>query len=337
VRAHDPQALRRVSTYAFTAAPEDLSLSDAQLVVARESGFSSWARLKARARAECLARPMMRLALVAAANRACETEVGRPLYRDPYARALAGEEGRALLRALFSVTGPGYGTGPNPYMSVKTKFFDDALQSVVNDSAIRQVVIMNAGLDTRSFRLAWPFDVDVFEVDRSEVFEHKEPVLTRLGARVSCRRHVVSADLMGQWTRALVRRGFDSSQPAAFFIDRIECFDAAVVNHLVDEVTALSKESSWIGFAVTTDEARRSSFLRPFLRKLEELDLPVWRFGLDEPEAWLAKRGWTATSVIAGAPEAHYGRWPLRYIPRETPAIARTFFTVGWKSRKGMV
>ena len=99
VRAHDADAIRRVTAShpAFAgrerASLEPLSLHDAQLVIARESGFATWARLKAQIRAERMKSPLTAVALLAAANRALETELPQPLYRDPFARDLAGELG----------------------------------------------------------------------------------------------------------------------------------------------------------------------------------------------------------------------------------------------------
>ena len=329
VRAHDPDALRRLHAHARVATAT-ASLTDAQLVVARESGFASWTKLKAHVRAECLTRPLMLAALVAAANRACETELDRPLYRDTYARRLAGEAGLSPLSEWLRASWPGYGSGPNPYLSVLTKFFDDALQRAVHNSDIRQLVIVSAGMDTRAFRLPWPCDLIVFEVDRPEVFEHKEPVLDQLDARAACHRHIVSADPNGSWAHALVKRGFDPKRPSAFLQERLEYFDSASANRLLREITTVAAAGSWLGFAAHTEETRRSELLRPFLNKLQALGLPPWQFGLNEPEAWLAPHGWEAASVIAGTPEANYGRWPLCGASRDRVGIPRALFTQAW-------
>jgi methyltransferase (TIGR00027 family) len=299
-------------------------------VVARENGFATWAHLKAHAQAEALRNPFMVSALVAAANRAVETELARPLYRDPFARHLAGDVGRSLLDAMRRASWPGCTTGPEPYMTVMTRFFDDALRQVVAESAIRQVVILNAGMDTRAYRLAWPSTVTVFEVDRSDVFEHKKAVLDRIGARAVCRRQVVAADLH-VWARALLRAGFDAQTPTAFLHEHVQHFDSSAADHLLRDVTTVSSPGSWIGLALTTEQTRGSPFMTPYLRKMQELGFPPWKFGVDDPESWLATYGWDVVSVVAGAPEANFGRWPYAFIPRGTPAIPRAFFTQGWR------
>jgi methyltransferase (TIGR00027 family) len=333
VHAHEPDALCRFDRVVIRAtAQPSAALHEAQLVIARESGFPSWARLKAHIRAERMRSPLTLTALVAAANRALETELPHPLYRDPFARDLAGDVGWSMLAAMRRTSWPGYTTGPDPYLTIVTKSFDDALQRVVNESAITQVVIMSAGMDTRAFRLEWPSTVRIFEIDRADVFHHKEMVLDRLRARATCRRRTVQADLSRSWSPALLRAGFVPKRKTAFLMERAQYFDSAVMTRLLHEINTLSSPGSWMGLACMTEETRVSPFMTPFLQKLEALGFPPWKFGVDDPESWLATLGWEATSVVAGAPEASYGRWPYAYIPRSTPAIPRAFLTQAWMS-----
>src|SRR5215472_15255157 len=100
-----------------------------------------------------------------AASRALETESSWHLFADPYARSLAGEEGFALL-ARSQATKPGPPSeGPDPYLSIRTRFFDDALLGAVGDLPAAQVVLLAAGMDARAFRLSWPVGVALYEVD----------------------------------------------------------------------------------------------------------------------------------------------------------------------------
>jgi hypothetical protein len=102
---------------------------------------------------------------------------------------------------------------------------------------------------------------------------------------------------------------------------------AATAEALLRDVTVISANGGWIGFALPSEQTLRSAFMAPFLKKLEAIGLPSWQFGVDEPDAWLATYGWVARSVVVGAPEANYGRWPLAPVPRQMPAIPRFFFT----------
>jgi hypothetical protein len=114
-------------------------------------------------------------------------------------------------------------------------------------------------------------------------------------------------------------------------MEALQLLDSAAADHLLHDITTVASPGSWIGLALTTEQTRCSPFMTPYLRKMEELGLPPWKFGVDDPESWLDSYGWDAASVVAGAPEANYGRWPYTYIPRETPAIPRAFFTQGWR------
>jgi len=69
-----------------------------------------------------------------AAARALETEHETPLFTDPYARALASDEGFALLAEMRRAAGPTAGsTGPDLYLSLRTRFLDDGLMNAVRD------------------------------------------------------------------------------------------------------------------------------------------------------------------------------------------------------------
>ena len=152
-----------------------------------------------------------------AAARALETESANPLFRDPYARALAGDDGFALLDDMRRVAGPtAAGGGPDLYLSLRTKVLDDGLLTRVRDHGLTQVVLLAAGMDTRAFRVPWPDGVTVYELDRDDVFDVKEPVLAAMSARPTCVRKVIRVDLAGDWVPSLRAAGFDASRPTAF-------------------------------------------------------------------------------------------------------------------------
>jgi methyltransferase (TIGR00027 family) len=321
-------------TRAGAAARDALALHDAQLVIARENGFPSWSKLKAQIGADTVERPLLLAAQLMAANRAAETMRRAPLYRDPLAGDLAGDDGWAALEAVRQGSWPGYASGPDPYLTILTRYFDDALVEAVRKTTIRQVVIVGAGMDTRAFRLAWPSGIHLFEVDTADVFAYKEPILHRLGAQPLCQRHTACARSYVSLARALRRTTFDPALTTAFLIERLQYLSPQRADRLLRELSALASERSWLGLALVSHETLHSNFMKPLLRKFEGVGLPPWTFGVDDPETWLAQYGWTGGSVVAGAPEASFGRWPYGYVPRGTPAIPRGFFTIGWKSRK---
>src|SRR5260370_37820022 len=97
---------------------------------------------------------------------------------------------------------------------IRTRFFDDYL-SAATAARCRQVVLLAAGLDTRAFRLAWPKDTRVFEVDLPDVLAFKDTVLAARNAVPRCERTAVPADLRVDWTATLAEAGFARvSRPA---------------------------------------------------------------------------------------------------------------------------
>ena len=264
-----------------------------------------------------------------AANRALETERDQPLYRDPLARDLAGEAGFDVLYGMRAASGMAALAGPDPFLTIRTKFFDDSLLNVARDGGIDQVVILAAGMDARALRLDWPSGTRVFEVDREDVFAHKEDVLTRLDARATCDRRVVRQDLAASWTPALIAAGFDPSRKSAFLAEGLLYYLAeSEVTSLFDALSPIAATGSWIGLDAANLEVFTSPFMSTYLKKLEELGCP-WKFGMPDPERYMAQRGWQCTYVLPGEPEANYGRWVMPVIPRTMPGLPRTFLIRG--------
>jgi len=337
-RADDPNAMRRfhaVLSSRATARPT-LSLSAAQLVIAREYGFASWAKLKGHIEA-CQISPLGSLALIDAANRALETERTEALYRDPFARALTGDVGMALFQEMRPLWGTASGSlpamQPQPYLSIRTRFFDDALQKAVRTASLTQVVVLGAGMDARALRLAWPAPLAWFEVDTEEVLGRKERVLRRLPPS-HCARRAVCADLAGDWLTPLLAAGFDANRPAAFLIEGVLLHLAAEsVTNVLRVLRNAARRGSWIGLDVMSSMTVASPLMSAHLKRMAELGWPAWLFSSNEPEALMASHGWSATSVVAGSPQASYGRWPFGYAPRGTtaPGVTRAFFVEGWR------
>jgi hypothetical protein len=58
--------------------------------------------------------------------------------------------------------------GTVPIIEVRTRWYDDEIAHAIG-TGIRQVVILAAGMDSRAYRLEWPRDARVFELDQPEV------------------------------------------------------------------------------------------------------------------------------------------------------------------------
>ncbi len=255
--------------------------------------------------------------------RAAESLREDHLFNDPWAAALAGREGQEWAKHRSGDNGAS--------ITIRTRFFDDFLQRVTSEYAIRQVVLMAAGLDTRAFRLVWPEQTRLFELDQSQVLKYKEQVLSSARAQAASERHIIEVDLRGSWTETLIKAGFDVRQPSAWLLEGFLVYlPYESVTHILDEVTGLAAPGSWIGFDIINSAMLTSQWTRPWVETLANAGVP-WLSTMDDPEDFLNKRGWKATLTQAGEKDAHYGRWPYPTTSPMIPGMPRNWFVTAQK------
>lgn len=235
-------------------------------------------------------------------------ETARPdrLYADPLAEAFVAAARPAFdderWSRLEDLAGQFYEGRTLAVKGVDDQILEAAVQCP-------QIVLLGAGLDTRAFRLDLPRDTAFFEVDLPELFAFKEPVLAAHRARPGCARHVVAADLRGDWGRALAARGFRSDLPTAWidegvlgYIPRADAYALAAT------VTRLSARGSRFGlgrFQVAAAEPRYRA-LRELVREAPG-ERPVNGLGPDG-ESWFAAHGWRTSFRAWDDLVAPYGR-----------------------------
>jgi methyltransferase (TIGR00027 family) len=258
-----------------------------------------------------------------AAVRAQESAREDRLFDDPWAAALAGEEGMAWL----SQRQPGAGLP----MVLRTRYFDDFVQRLAFEEGLRQFVLPGAGLDTRAFRLPWPAGTQLFELDQPAVLRYKGEVLASAGARPANLRHVVEADLTQPWADALVAAGFDAQEPTGWMLEGFLFYLAHEhIAQVVDQVTSLAAPGSWLGFDIVNAITLTFPLTKPWVDMQTQAGAP-WLGTLEDPVGFLAERGWQATLTQAGAPDANHGRWTLPVIPTTMPAMPHNWFVTAKK------
>jgi methyltransferase (TIGR00027 family) len=251
--------------------------------------------------------PVALTALMVAAARAREHARPDRLFWDPYAAALAGEEGPGLLDDLERASGD---TPSSPYLSIRVRFFDDLLLKVVSSTGVRQVVVLAAGMDTRAFRLPWPAGTEVYELDRPEVLARKDATLQSISAVARCTRHRVDVDLAYPWGQALQDAGFDPHTPSIWLAEGLlQYLDDAAVRHVLSQTAQLAAPGSVLGANLINAAFLTHPATQSFREMFAELDAP-WQWGTDEPEALFAQHGWRATVTLPGEEGANFGRWP---------------------------
>lgn len=256
-----------------------------------------------------------------AAARARESARPDALFADPLAAELAGPEGFALLDRMK----PYLLTDDPVYYAIRTRFFDDFLLRVVRHFGIRQVVLVAAGMDTRAFRLDWPAHTCVYELDRPGLLATKQAALDRNGAKPSCTRVTLGADLTQPWATALQEAGYDRSTSSVWLLEGILYYlTEPSVRALLSELSSIAVPGSRLAAEFVGQETFRLPAFRPLLDALSRSGTP-WLFGTDRPEDLLGPLGWEARVTQPGEPDANFGRWPYPPVPREVPGYPRSY------------
>lgn len=259
-----------------------------------------------------------------AAVRAHESRREDRLFHDPWAAALAGAEGEAWIA--------GRGNAPAlAAITIRARYFDDYLERVTDRHGVRQVVLVAAGFDTRAYRLSWPEGTRVFELEQPEVLGDKERILRAEGARPTCERQAVGADLMRSWTEPLARAGYRRSEPSCWLFEGFLFYlDLDRVSRILDETTAVAATGSWLGFDMPNAITLTHAYTRSWVDMQARMGVPFVAT-LDDPSTELASRGWIANQVQVGDREANFGRWPYPPIPLEVPDMPRNWLVTAVK------
>jgi methyltransferase (TIGR00027 family) len=253
--------------------------------------------------------PVATTSRAAAAYRALESERPDRLFYDPWASALAGQEGFAMIHFLARRFPQQWGEGVEADMAIRTRFFDD-LAVRGSREGVSQVVLVGAGMDSRAFRLSWLPGTTLYELDRPELLALKEEVLQREGARAGCRRVPLGADLEGDWAGALLAAGFSAREPSLWLAEGFFYYlDEPGVRHVLAQLSSIAASGSRLAANLPSRSILTGLRVQESLRTLAERGM-AWRFGTDDPEGLLADHGWQALVTQLGEEGANYGRWP---------------------------
>ena len=285
-----------------------------------------------------------------AAVRGRESDREDRLFNDPWATELAGDVGEKWItdRSPESVL---------PIV-LRVRYFDDYLLRITTDFGIRQVVFVGAGLDTRAWRLDWVDGVKIFEVDQLPVLQYKndfmqsrqlsprcertcvgenilntrgEPVLQRLPRLKSALGIFRRDNIHNTWGKAVLDAGFDSSKPSLWLLEGFLFYlSQESIIRVLDEVSSLAAEGSWLGFDIINSVVLTSPYTKPWLDMQASLGAP-WIGTLDEPVKFLAERGWIASMTQGGHPGVNFGRWVLPVYPVDYPGMPHHWLVTAQK------
>ncbi|MBO0678898.1 class I SAM-dependent methyltransferase [Mycolicibacterium sp. S2-37] len=197
-------------------------------------------------------------------------------------------------------------------MAVRTRFFDDFFL----DSGVQQAVILASGLDARAYRLSWPPDTVVYEIDQPEVIEFKTRTLAELGATPTADLRTVAVDLRDDWPAVLRAHGFDDTAPTAWIAEGLLIYlPPEAQDRLFDNITALSSAGSRLatefhpdaGARIGATSQRMSEEWRRHGLDLDMADL-FYEGERNPVVEYLRDRGWEVSARSRPDMFAHYGR-----------------------------
>ncbi|WP_445168466.1 SAM-dependent methyltransferase [Mycolicibacterium sp. Dal123E01] len=260
--------------------------------------------------------------LLVAAIRARESTRADRLFTDPFADKLAGEAGQRILDAALATSGE----RTTMQIVVRTRFWDDALLQAV--STRQQVVLVAAGMDARAYRLDWPADTEVFELDQPSVIAAKNALL--VDDTPQCTRVPIGVDLADDWPAALTAAGFDATVPSVWLTEGLlQYLDEDAVHRLFERIDALSAFASVLCYDVVGKSLLEAPFMADLLKSMADNGAP-WLFGTDDPAELVRDHGWAAKVTDIAEPGNRWNRWYAPVTPNGTDA-PRGYFAVATK------
>jgi methyltransferase (TIGR00027 family) len=171
--------------------------------------------------------------------RAQETDRADALFRDPYARALAGERGEKIAKAQKFADQNAWS------FMARTVLFDQFITEAVRNGA-NLVVNLAAGLDTRPYRMDLPKTLRWVEVDLPGILDYKEGVLK--GAAPVCAVERVRLDLSDDAARRAVfaRLASGASRTVVMTEGLIIYLSSDQVASLARDLAAVPPFHTWI-------------------------------------------------------------------------------------------
>lgn len=276
-------------------------------------------------------------ATMVAAARAVASRSEDAVIDDPFAEPLVRAVGVDFFTRLASgdltaadLDGDGDGDAESPVgmsrfadgMAARTRFFDDFFAEAT-DAGIRQAVILASGLDARGYRLAWPDDMVLFEIDQPDVITFKTTALAGLGADPTTDLRTVAIDLRHDWPAALTDAGFDATRPTAWIAEGLLGYlPPEAQDRLLDQISELSPAGSRLAAeGVPANQLTDQDEVRQRMQDATErwrnhgfdIDFSELVFLGDRAEVvgYLVVHGWTADAVVANDLLTRYGLAPL--------------------------
>ena len=260
-----------------------------------------------------------------AVYRAMETERPDALFRDPYARRLAGPEGEALMDTVPGAKGTAWA------MIVRTAVMDEVILRCVREGAT-QVVNLAAGLDTRPWRLDLPADLRWVDVDLPGITRYKGDAMA--GETPACELESVALDLSDAGARRELFGRLDAAGRPTLVVSEglLIYLEEEQVAGLASDLRGARSFGHWL--IDLASPLLLEWMTRRYGRGMDSGKVP-FRFAPEEGPAFFAPLGWRAKEVLYTAEEARRlgremrGAWLFRLFGRLFPSRAEKYRRMG--------
>jgi methyltransferase (TIGR00027 family) len=252
-------------------------------------------------------------ALFVATARALEAQKPDPLVIDPFAevfcRAVGGNPADVLdgKDPENQLKTPDWGAHFVNFQAARTKYFDTYFRQAAG-AGVPQVVVLAAGLDSRAYRLPWPDETTIFELDRPQVLDFKREVLAEQGAKPNAERREVAIDLREDWPQALRDSGFDAAKPSAWLAEGLLVYlPAAAEQQMFSGIDALAAPGSHVAVedsAPMASEQLEAAIEEERAARAEGDQRLFFQLVYNERHApadqWFGGHGWSAEATRLG-------------------------------------
>ena len=241
-------------------------------------------------------------AIWAARYRARETERKGALFRDPFARRLAGERGDRIAETMRKHDKHEWA------WVMRTVLFDRFIAGEIAEGA-DMVVNLAAGLDARPYRMALPPALRWIELDLPDLVDYKEQILR--DEKPACALERVRLDLADRAARReLFRKLGERSKKALVITEGLLIYlNEAEVGELASDLAAPGSFQHWVLDIASPGLLRLLQ--REVGSELDRANAPL-KFAPAEGPPFFAHYGWRPVAVESPLKEgARQKRLPL--------------------------
>jgi methyltransferase (TIGR00027 family) len=257
-----------------------------------------------------------------AVYRALETERPDAIFRDPFARRLAGDKGEELLRSFP------WGHANAWALVTRTAVMDELVAGAVRDGA-DLVLNLAAGLDARAWRMDLPASLRWVDVDLPGVLNYKTEALR--DERPRCRYEPVALDLADRAGRCALftRLGAEATKALVITEGLLIYLTPAQVAALAQDLHAPASFRAWL-LELTSPTVHKLMRMR-YGRKGAGIPNAPYQFTPEDGTGFFTEFGWREAVFRSAVEEGRRlhremdGARLFRLLGRVYPPIRETF------------